>query len=258
MQKRLIIPDCHIPYENKAALYTALYIAKKIGVSEIIILGDFADFYAVNSHGKDPKYAGLLLQKEIEAVNWWLDFIDRSFPGIHKHYICGNHEYRLDRFIQNKCPELFGLTDWVDLFKLHQRPKWGFERYTKTQLYKIGNTRMHARHEPLSNSSAKASLTNSLVSIIYGHTHRREWFETRNMAGEQLIHTSVGFLGDRKAKHIFGYAVDRKSSGFNFLYEYDDGDFDLHQIRYNDDKKSCIYNGIEFSFKDKRIYEKKI
>src|SRR5690349_21722092 len=137
IRRSLIIPDSHIPYHNKRAMGLVFEMAKDTeGLCEIVILGDFADFYAVNAHGKHP---GLMhvLQKEVEEVNSVLDTIDKLFPDQKKVYIEGNHEYRLERYLYQNAPALFGVTQWDLLFKLPERPNWRAINYGPTQYYKV-------------------------------------------------------------------------------------------------------------------------
>ena len=68
VKKALIIPDCHIPYEDKRAYDLMLEVAKDVDPDEIVILGDYADFYAVNSHGKDAELGGSVLMDEVFEV----------------------------------------------------------------------------------------------------------------------------------------------------------------------------------------------
>ena len=63
-KKALIIPDCHIPYHDRRSYEIMLEVAKDIdqdyGLDEIVILGDYADFYAINAHGKDAAMSHVL------------------------------------------------------------------------------------------------------------------------------------------------------------------------------------------------------
>lgn len=216
----LIIPDTHIPYHHPKALELTLQFAQTLGqtLKEIVILGDFADFYAVNSHGKSPDLMHLL-KSEIDEVNFILDQIDKAFPLTKKIYLEGNHEYRLERYLVKNAPALFGLTQWEYLFKLPQRPNWLSIPYTFEQAYPVLGTSLLARHEPYSMSSAKASLARSKCNLIYGHKHVREEHTERTPKGEKLINLSPGWLGNIRATKIFGFVknVPHWELGFALL-----------------------------------------
>src|SRR4051812_43127797 len=119
-----ILMDTHRPYHHVRAYNLQLKILNDLKIHGLYLIGDYADFYYVNGHG--PKHPGIHndLVDEIDDVNKGLDELDRLFPRIPKHYIEGNHEYRLERFLQNQCPELFGLLDIRNLLKMHERPLW--------------------------------------------------------------------------------------------------------------------------------------
>ncbi len=244
IRRALIIPDCHIPYHHQKAIDIVFQIAKDIeGLSEIVVLGDFADFYAVNSHGRHP---GLLhvLTKEVEAVNEVLDTIDREFPDIKKIYLEGNHEYRLERYLIKVAPALFGVTQWDLLFKLDRRPNWKHKNYGPMQYHKVLGSDLFARHEPYSMSSAKASLAASSSNLVYGHIHRKEYAVVRQPDGNKIVNFSPGWLGDMRQKDVFGY-VKRPplwELGASIVTVDSGKDFEFQTLDF-DDKIQCQYNG---------------
>ena len=71
----LNIPDCHIPWHDKAAYTVMLTIAKDLNekvkpLDQINIMGDFADFHGVKLHPKMPYEMSLkeTLRDEIRQV----------------------------------------------------------------------------------------------------------------------------------------------------------------------------------------------
>ena len=74
--------------------------AQDLNPDEICILGDFADFYSVSSHSKDPRIFNLLVD-EVSAVCNRLDEIDKLFPKAKKVFLEGNHENRLNNILIN-------------------------------------------------------------------------------------------------------------------------------------------------------------
>lgn len=245
IRRALVIPDCHVPYHNKKAIDIVLQMAKDTeGLSEIVILGDFADFYAVNSHGKHP---GLMhvLQKEVDGVHEVLDLIDKEFPDVRKIYLEGNHEYRFERYLYQNAPALFGVTQWDLLFKLNERPNWKPVHYGPMQYYRVLGSSLFARHEPYSMSSAKASLAACSANLVYGHIHRREYAIARQPDGRRVVNFSPGWLGDMRKKEVFGY-VKRPplwELGAAFVsVEGRSNDFDF-QIVELDERGRGFYNG---------------
>lgn len=242
-KKALVIPDTHVPYHSKRGLDIVLEVAASISdLSEIVILGDFADFYAVNSHGKHPALLHTLI-KEVEEVNACLDMIDAAFPSIRKVYLEGNHEYRLERYIHQNASALFGVTQWDHLFKLDKRPNWKAVDYGPFQYHKVLGSDLFARHEPYSMSSAKASLAASSCDLVYGHIHRVEETLTRRPDGSKVVNFSPGWLGDGRKKDVFGYVKRPPSWEMAFsVVESEGRSFEYEIIKF-DEKIRCRYNG---------------
>ena len=79
MKLAILWPDTHRPYHHKKAVKPVLDVISDLKPNEIVILGDYADFYCVSLHTKDPRVVNHLLS-EIEDVNAGLDELDQLFP----------------------------------------------------------------------------------------------------------------------------------------------------------------------------------
>jgi len=110
-----------------------LEVASFVIPDEIVLLGDYADFYPVSRHAKDPSVAHALTD-EIKSVNEGLDQLDKLWPKAKKVYLEGNHEWRLERYLSEQAPALFGVTDCPLLFQINQRPLWSYHRFGRTQM----------------------------------------------------------------------------------------------------------------------------
>ncbi len=224
-----------------------LEVAKDVKIDEIVVLGDLADFYFASGHGpKDPKLLNTTIE-EVEAVNAFLDQLDKEFPQAKKKYLEGNHEYRLTRFIQNRCPELFGFTDCQTLFKLQSRPGWQWISYGPTQRTSVLGSKLYARHEPFG-TSAKQTASRALCSLVYGHIHRIESSYVVGLDKKSHIAFSVGWLGNAKFDKIFGYvkATPQWQLGFGLVHaDVSTGIFypNAVQIIEHGAKVSCVVGG---------------
>lgn len=191
LQKVLFIPDTHVPYEDKRAFELLLKVAKQIKFDHIVILGDFADFYTVSSHDKDPnRMTGL--EEEVDAVNAALDRIDALKPKT-KTYVSGNHEDRLQRYLTTKAPELYNMVTIPELFKLKKRG-WKYTPYKEH--HKLG--RIHITHD--TGKAGKFANSQSLAdfqdNVIIGHTHRIGYNVEGNAKGVPHVGAMFGWLGD--------------------------------------------------------------
>ena len=244
LKTALLIPDTHRPYHDRKAYNLMLKAAKDIGVDEIVILGDYADIYALNAHGgKNPTLPTTLIE-EIEDVNSGLDELDKLFPKAKKIYIQGNHEYRFERYIFDKCPELFGVTEFRNLIKIDQRINWKYIPYGPNQQYKVGGSYLIARHEPLA-SSAKATASRALCSLVYGHIHRIEESHLVGLKDDNHVCFSVGWLGDKRNDKVFSYVKGHHQwqLGFGLVYVREETKYFYHNKVHIMDDYTCVVNG---------------
>lgn len=242
----LIIPDSHIPYEHKKAYGLTLKVGVDLCPDEIVILGDFGDFYAVNSHGKHPMLAHTLME-EVELINYRLDELDQLFPNAEKKFLEGNHEFRLERYIQNVAPGLFGVTETKNLLRFDQRSKWTFYPYGPNQSLNVLGSYLRARHEPLA-TSAKLTAARALCSLVYGHIHRIEESHIVGIDGTNHVAFSVGWLGDKRKDKVFGYVKNHHQwqMGFGLVWVDPVTNLFYHQKIHILDiggELSCVVNG---------------
>jgi hypothetical protein len=227
-----------------------LEVARFVGPKYVYILGDYADFYSVSSHAKDPRVFGMLTD-EVCDVLMGLDQLDQIFPGAKKVYIEGNHEYRLERYLTNQAPALFGTTSTQHVLELHDRPLWNFIPYGPDQLTSVAGSCLFARHEPLGNN-AKLTATKALCSITYGHIHRIEESHIVGLDGSNHVAFSVGWLGDKRKDQVFNYVKGywQWQMGFGIIYVDPKSRMFYHNkihILETNKKLSCFFNGKLFT-----------
>lgn len=215
LESILIIPDCHIPYEDTRAWNLVMKVGKWLKPNRIIIQGDFPDFYSVSSHSKDPSRKQNL-QWEVDAVRKKLDEVD-ALGATDKHWIAGNHDDRLTRYLQDKAPELFGLVGIPQLFTLPERG-WTYTPYKDHR--KIG--KLYATHDV--GTAGRYAVYNALDlyhhSIITAHTHRLSYVVEGNAVGEYKLSASFGWLGDVAQIDYMTKAKARKNWALGFGYGY--------------------------------------
>lgn len=193
MKKILIIPDTHVPYHDKRALDLMLKVGKDFKPDTVAILGDFADFYSVSSHSKDPNRKRNL-EFEIEAVNKELDKIGKLGADVNI-FIAGNHEDRLERFLMDKAPELFNMVQVKQLFRLRERG-WRYVPYKDNA--RIG--KLYLTHDTgTAGATANVRALNDFqYNVAIGHTHRMGYNIIGNARGEPHVGAMLGWLGDVK------------------------------------------------------------
>lgn len=221
MQKTIfVIPDTHVPYQDEAAWQEALRAIRVLEPSGIIIIGDFADFYSVSSHDRDPLRKDSLVD-EVATVNQKLDELQHSAGSADIAFIEGNHEDRLRRYLWKKAPELFGVYDIPRLFNLRERG-WVHKPYRAG--LKVGKvTYKHDLGGKAGKYAAQQCLAEFGGNLVIGHTHRGviTYLGESRPDGDQHFCLNVGWLGDiHKADYTDPAKVRREwQQGFG-LVEY--------------------------------------
>lgn len=220
LQKILFVPDSHHPYHDKRAWKLMLKAAQAFKPDIINIQGDFADFYAVSSHSKDPNRKDNL-EFEVSAVLEALDQLD-ALKAKRKIFVSGNHEDRLERYLMDKAPELFNIVKISKLFELKQRG-WEYVPYKSDtrigKLYSTHDTGCAGRRAVFSN------LDTYHHNVVGGHTHRLAYIVEGNATGAAHVSATFGWLGDSKqTDYMFRIKSARDwALGFGVGYLAEDG-----------------------------------
>lgn len=179
-----------------------LHSGDHLQVDEVVLLGDYADFYSVSRFCKDPR-VGALLTDEVASVRDGLLELDRLFPLARKVYLEGNHEFRLESYLVNKAPELFFVTEIRELFQLSGRPNWTYLPFGRTQKYAVLGSELFAFHRPRA-STPKLHIQRVLVSSVYGDIHKIEQAHAVGLDGRRVVALCPGWLGDVSSR-VFDY-----------------------------------------------------
>ena len=252
MIKRAIIwPDTHIGCEvdgetphDKRAIDLVLDICRDIQPEYLYLLGDFGEFESVSSHSRCPKTKSFL-KDEVYEIHQVLRRINLAMPDTEKHYISGNHELRIARYIRDNCPDLFGCVAIPEILTLDEYG-FKFHEYGTNQLVRIANSHLYARHEPYGRT-AEASAKKALCSIINGHDHKIQEAQIVSATGENYRCISTGWLGNQNCK-IFNYNKTRPqwAHGFSIVTILEDGTWFnqiVHIIDYQCVVGDTLYKG---------------
>ena len=104
-KKVLLLSDIHIPYHDVEAIKVALNEGKQLGIDTIYLNGDILDFFMLSFHEKNPKNRPSL-RNEIDMAREFFAYLRQEFPKATIYFKPGNHEYRLERYLYIKAPEL--------------------------------------------------------------------------------------------------------------------------------------------------------
>lgn len=186
----LFVPDCHVPYHDKKAFSLMLKAGRLLEPDYVIVLGDFADFYSVSSHSKNPDRLQSL-EQEVNGVRKCLRSLE-DLGARNNVFVAGNHEDRLERYLADRAPELFDSITIPGVLGLSQ--KWKFVKY-KTE-YRLG--KINVTHDVGSSGSTahRRAMDVYHSSVVIGHTHIIEYTVRGRAIGSPILGTSFGWLGD--------------------------------------------------------------
>lgn len=110
LTRAFIISDIHVPYQDDAAVDCAFAAIEDQQPDTIIINGDMVDFFSISKWERDPRRK-LMLSDELVAARALLRRLRSIAPDAEIIYVQGNHEMRLELYIQKAAPELAYLNE---------------------------------------------------------------------------------------------------------------------------------------------------
>jgi hypothetical protein len=239
------LTDTHHPFENKRHVDLALQVFTDANIRSLYLGGDIADQFWCHGHGAKHPTPMILssFEKERDAVNGFLNRIDQLWPDIPKHFIEGNHENRFERWIIDKAPALFGVTEMRRILEFDRRSKWSYYDYGPRQLVRIDKTNLFAKHAP-KGSSANTIMNKAACNLIFGHVHRVMDQHAVSADGRRLQIFSPGWLGDARHDKVFGYVQGHHDwqSGFAIIWIDDETHhWWIQHIQIKNNR--CVFNG---------------
>ena len=218
--KIMVCPDAHHPYVDKLAWQTFLKACEVVKPDVLVIIGDFADVLSLSAHPKSPKDE-TNFEKELSAVNLALDEV--SALNIHRVVFCaGNHCHRIDRYIRDRAPELYGMMHIQDLLRLDER---GFEYVPYGDFIRIGQIAFSHDVGRCGVNAARQSLQDFGDNLVFGHSHRAQIVYGGTVEGKTHVCMNVGWLGDYDAIDYRNRPTAKREwqHAFGFVYQTADG-----------------------------------
>ncbi len=202
-EEAVIIPDIQIgfyrsslesdsplePIHDEKAIAVALKVIEDIQPEQIVLVGDNLDFAELGKFVTTAPYQRTT-QASIDRATMLCAQLRSAAPKAKIHWIAGNHEYRMAKYIQMNGEATFGITvgkldgelrgNWpvmsvpyvcrMDEFDINYIPGYpeSFVSINKNLMVCHG-------HKVTSNGSTTTKYLNDAhVSVIYGHIHRNE------------------------------------------------------------------------------------
>ena len=193
-RKVLVHADIHFPFQDQKILDLIYLFADWWKPDTIIHGGDLMDFYRLSKFSKDPSPPDML-DREFEAARNHLKILLLLAQEV--HLIEGNHEARLNKYLNDCAPELKSLTQaatgevlltvenilglnemGIEFIKMRGR-----EAYKRYNDILVGHFNKVSKHSAY---TAKALVEDKGISIIQHHTHRGGVYY-KTVIGGQLV-----------------------------------------------------------------------
>ena len=211
IKKVLLLSDIHFPYHNVKALETALKYGKKEQIDAIFINGDMIDFYQLSFHEKDPRVTDIA--EELEMARNFFALLQKEFPKVLIYYITGNHEYRMERYLRVKAPELLDMQEFkIDaLLRVREFGVHYIEHGTKCYFGKL-----LVEHGDKMRGSGGVNPARTLFlklkrHAICGHFHRTSEATEKVYDGDVVVTYSTGCLCELEPRYL---EVNNHNHGF--------------------------------------------
>ena len=189
-----VFGDVHGIYYDPKCFDIIKQLIKDIKPQRIYINGDLIDFYGISKFDKDPD-RHFNLQDEIDQAVYLLRDIKAVSKEAKIHFVEGNHESRLRKYLWSKASELSSLRS-LKIESLLMFDELGIEYHRskgKSAYAELGKIKIGHFDVALSNSAAseKKLVLKYADTIIQGHTHRLGKFY-KSFGSEEKMVVGVG------------------------------------------------------------------
>jgi predicted phosphodiesterase len=190
MRKLIVFSDIHFPAHDQGAFELLKLVLVDEKPDIVIANGDIFDLDAFSPYEFDPhKDNHFELPR---ALRLW-DELKEACGDAQKHFLEGNHEDRLRRWIAKHAPQLHGTHQWFSE-QLGVFRGWNYHPYG--EVVQIGKLRIV--HDAGCTGPYQAHRTYQAIprNVITGHGHRMQLTVLGNIEGERHCSMTCGWLGD--------------------------------------------------------------
>jgi len=187
-----VLSDIHLGFHCKESLSACIQYLKKEDIKNIVLNGDTIDAHRLSKWNKSEN--DLPFSTELTMCKKFMRNLQNTFPDAKMYFKIGNHEDRLEQFIQRNALEIAGLIDFEFLLELKKN---NIELVESLTYMKIGNTYLLHGHEIKASGSNPASsvLNKVLTDCVIGHVHRTDTKVRKTADGTYITCHTVGTLG---------------------------------------------------------------
>ncbi len=189
-----IFGDLHLKYQELSPVKKMIRSFRERQVNTIIINGDFLDLPSISRF--DTKPSRTTLKDELEIGRQFLDQIRQLFPSEKIVLKLGNHDYRLEKYIINRAPELFELRG-MSLAEQLDLKKYNIDIVQQSQNMILGDNLITHGHEWGVGGGinvARSVLLKAWTNVIFNHFHISQSYSMRNGLGETITANALGCM----------------------------------------------------------------
>jgi len=208
----LIISDTHFPFHDKKAIETAVHYRDNIDT--VILLGDLMDFYQLSRFSRDPSMPKM--KDEINICKDFLKYLREKFNKAQIIYYSGNHEIRLNRYVQDHAPALFGI-ETITVESLLELNKLGIKFVENGIGLKISSAFLLHGNEAGSKGGiniARTMLLKTNDNCIFGNFHKTQESSSKTLDGKEYANWSIGCLCGLKPAYM---PINQWNQGFGVM-----------------------------------------
>lgn len=229
----LVLSDVHLPYHDKAAVEAAVAAGRKRGCGTVVLNGDILDSHEISNHGREGNKARYV--EEIEYGRQFFAWVRKQFPKARIVYKTGNHEDRLDRYILDRAPALFGL-EGVNLQSLLHLQDHGVEWVTGKRVIRLGRLHLVHGHEYRGGGGVNPArwlyLRAGSVAMT-SHFHRTSEHHDKTIDQQYRAAWSIGCLCNQNPEYM---PLNQWNHGASIVTISSDGTFSVDNKRIMDGK----------------------
>ena len=236
LKTAIVTPDKHFPLHDKKAISIVCQAIEIVKPDVYIDLGDTGEWEYFSTHywkGRSAKPMEdliPLLNKDIKAVNKGMDQIDKSLDKVkckERHFIQGNHEVWLDKFV-TRYPYLDEyMTE--NALRLKERG-YKYHPYNRKKLFKLGKLRFtHGKYTGKYHAWKNLDIYGK--SIMYGHTHDLQRHTKTFDGGPTISSWGLGCLKDiEKDEDWLGGKLTNWNHAFAIVDVFKNGNFNVQIV----------------------------
>jgi predicted phosphodiesterase len=193
MKKLFIIPDIHAPFHDRLAMRLVRLAIKEFVPDIVVQMGDLLDCYSISSFCVDPARR-IQFVDEVKKTNELLTSLDEACGSAEKIITLGNHEERLDRYMQSKAPALVGVKGLSVEELLHCKER-GWKVVPYKDYHRIGKAIFTHDLDYGYAGVARRAIRDAQHTVIVGHAHRIEEVVEGDAMGTPKFAACFGWLG---------------------------------------------------------------